>query len=93
MHLYIKEIQLESSTSCEDDSLKVYDGANDTTLLLDKLCGSPGRKQYVSSTGRLYIRFRSNGKSRFRAHLIYTYRGQLFIMRCFHFFSKVSLYH
>eukprot|EP00795_Rhopilema_esculentum_P008755 gene8755-14781_t len=77
IEMVLQEMRLEDSPSCKNDSLKVYDGANATTLLLDNLCGSPGHKQYVSSTGKLYMIFKTNGKSRFkgfRARLRYSYR-------------------
>ena len=72
----IEELELESSPSCKHDSLKIYDGGNDTAVLLDSLCGTSGYKTVMSSTGKLYMRFKSNGRNRFKgfkAHFTYVY--------------------
>eukprot|EP00795_Rhopilema_esculentum_P008753 gene8753-14777_t len=72
----IRGLELESSPSCKDDSLKIYDGGNDTAVLLDNLCGTSRYKTVMSSTGKLYMRFKSNGMNRFKgfqAHFTYTY--------------------
>ena len=55
------DLQIGSSTNCENSSLEAFDGPNTRfTRLGEKLCGDLTRRTLESSSNELYLRFSSD---------------------------------
>ncbi|XP_072431088.1 cubilin [Chiloscyllium punctatum] len=57
------DFDLEQHQSCDSDYVAVYDGLDETALMLRKLCGSLISERITSTYNVLYVRFRSNGSN------------------------------
>jgi len=61
--------KLEHSTKCRYDSLSVYDGASNDSILIGKFCGSlnsssgPGTRLFLTGGNSLFLLFTSDGSA------------------------------
>ncbi|KAK3791976.1 hypothetical protein RRG08_035467, partial [Elysia crispata] len=68
--LRVPYIGLQYHYRCDYDSIAIYDGMNQTSRLLSKICGSSSPGPIVSTENVMFIKFRSN--------FGYSYRGRGF---------------
>ena len=71
-----KTLDIEFCISCCFDSVKVYDGADDSAPLLGLLCGDKLPDDLISSSNYMFVSFKSDAYTRKEGFMIkYTTAG------------------
>ncbi|GBP07541.1 Cubilin homolog [Eumeta japonica] len=60
IQITFESFHLESSYNCGYDYLKVYDGPSETSDLVGTFCGTRYPQNFISSSNKLYLRFKSD---------------------------------
>lgn len=63
IRLRFKEFDVENEKNCAYDNVMIYDGRNNNSLLLGKVCGSASQlsaNEFVSTGNRMFIQFRTD---------------------------------
>ena len=72
--IYLYDVDIEESESCEEDSLSIYDGKDASAVLIDRICGQMVYRGYVASGNTLFIQLKTNeaiSKRGFRGYFSY----------------------
>jgi hypothetical protein len=63
VRLQFDSFDLESCNDCSCDNVKIYDGQDDTAVLLIKKCANPGHDLFYSSGQNMLVVFKSDLKN------------------------------
>ena len=61
VRLHFLRFSLEGSSNCEYDKVNIYDGSDDTALLIRSLCGSRRPGDITASGNVVFVSFLSDG--------------------------------
>ena len=76
--IYLYDVDIEESESCEEDSLSIYDGKDASAVLIDRICGQMVYREYVASGNTLFIQLKANyavSKRGFYAYFTYCHNN------------------
>ncbi|ESP02705.1 hypothetical protein LOTGIDRAFT_137993, partial [Lottia gigantea] len=68
IQLTVLNLEIEYETNCLYDSLNIYDGKNESSLLLAKYCGSYTNEVLNSTSNFLFIQFTSDTSGKLKIH-------------------------
>ena len=82
VHLKFQDFQLRDD-SCRWDYVKIWDGPDEESNLIDTYCGFEKHKDIASTTNQLYIQFHSSHYGQYRGFNITFSKGECkFIKYC-----------